>query len=257
MKNNKILIIVILNLFFSNFNYAQCIKGNCDNGQGEWKYLDGSIVKAEFKNQAYTYAIKTFPDGTVYQGEFMKAQFDGKGYLKKKNGDFMIGFFKKDTLYSGYEYKNNMIIQKMPKISNAELTKIGQGVSQLKKEEQQTQVTTETKPQEIVPSTKPISTTVESHRIMNANPKDALYTHFMYTGKLVNDVPEDDKVTGVYYSEINELYTYTGQYRIVKREGTGEIQNSKYTLQKAKKNKQKIAEKYSAEFKNDIEQIKQ
>lgn len=254
MKLNNFLIIVILNLLFSNFTYAQCTKGNCDNGQGEWKYLDGSIVKAEFKNQAYTYAIKTFPDGTVYQGEFVKAQFDGKGYLKKKNGDFMIGIFKKDTLYSGYEYKNKLIIQKMPKISNAELTKIGQGVSQLKKEEQQTEVTTETKPQEVVPPTKPMSTTVESQRIMNPNPKDFSYTHFLYTGKLVNGLPNDEKGIGIYYSEINELYTYTGSYKNGKREGEGEIQNSKYTLQKAKKNKLKLPDKYSAEFINDIEQ---
>ena len=62
-------------LLWCNISFAECIEGNCVDGQGTYMYANGDIYAGEFKEGAMhgrgTY-ITT--DGSTYAGEFK----DGK-----------------------------------------------------------------------------------------------------------------------------------------------------------------------------------
>ena len=65
----KLLGILVLGLLWCNVGFAECIKGDCNNGYGTYTYANGSKYVGEYKdgkrNGPGTY---TFANGTVDKG---------------------------------------------------------------------------------------------------------------------------------------------------------------------------------------------
>ena len=74
----KFLGIVVLGLLLSGNAYAECIKGDCNNGYGVW----------------------IFSDGDKYSGNYKKGKMHGYGTYEYTNGDIAVGEFKKDKFKS-------------------------------------------------------------------------------------------------------------------------------------------------------------
>ena len=117
MKKLSILIILLISQFSFNLS-AECIEGNCVNGQGtfnlpngdqyigEWKdhkrhgqgtynYLDGNQYIGEWKdNTKHGKGTYTWSDGSQYIGEWKDGNYHGQGTLTWANGDQHIGEWK-------------------------------------------------------------------------------------------------------------------------------------------------------------------
>ena len=65
----KLSLYVFLSLLWCNVSFAECIKGDCNNGYGTYTYANGSKYVGEWKdgkeNGQGTY---TFANGTVDKG---------------------------------------------------------------------------------------------------------------------------------------------------------------------------------------------
>ena len=81
----KLLIIVVLGLFWSNLALAKCIQGDCKNGKGTWQYKKLPVKYiGEFRNgMAHGKAIVEFTDVAElkYVGEFKDSHTYGPGTL--------------------------------------------------------------------------------------------------------------------------------------------------------------------------------
>ena len=78
----KVLVAVLVMLFWCNVSFAGCIQGNCKNGQGTWRYDDGAKYVGEFKNggffsfgERHGQGTYTYPDGSVVVAIFKKDDF--------------------------------------------------------------------------------------------------------------------------------------------------------------------------------------
>ena len=75
----KIFSILIFSLFLTGSAYAECIQGNCQNGQGtfikkgEYQYV-GQFKDGKFHGQG----TGTFPNGEKYVGEFKDGKRNGQ-----------------------------------------------------------------------------------------------------------------------------------------------------------------------------------
>ena len=75
-------------------SYAECLRGNCKNGNGAFKY-DYDIYEGDFKEWTrHGYGTLTFADGGSYSGEWKKGRPDGAGTKMYANGDIYVGNFK-------------------------------------------------------------------------------------------------------------------------------------------------------------------
>lgn len=75
---------------------AQCLKGDCHNGLGVYKYPSGAIYEGKFYNgKIADSGTLYFSNGNVYQGDWKNQYRDGKGELKFANGDNYKGDFEK------------------------------------------------------------------------------------------------------------------------------------------------------------------
>ena len=73
---------------------AQCVKGNCQNGYGTFKYQSGAAYQGNFKDgQIHGQGILYFSNGDKYIGEWENRYREGKGKLTFHNGDIYQGNF--------------------------------------------------------------------------------------------------------------------------------------------------------------------
>ena len=83
MKNLFATVIVL----FSFISNSQCIKGNCENGEGTYKYVDNGTFVGVFKN------------GDAYKGVFTNTKFSKpiifEGYFMDTDNGPVIDFTKK------------------------------------------------------------------------------------------------------------------------------------------------------------------
>ena len=115
----RVLILTILS-GVSQLAVAQCIEGNCKNGQGTYIYDSGAKYVGQYKNgkingtgtlyfsngNRYTGQWKNnyregrgrlaYDNGDVYQGEFSKSKLAGEGVMTYANGDKYEGKFADD-----------------------------------------------------------------------------------------------------------------------------------------------------------------
>jgi hypothetical protein len=124
----KAILILVIGLFWCNASFAECIEGNCKNGQGTYTWTDGAKYVGEFKDgkfhgqgtftfpdgRKYVGEYKdgsphgqgtfTFPDGDKYVGEFKDGKFHGQGTYTFPNGDKYVGEFKDDKRHGQGTY---------------------------------------------------------------------------------------------------------------------------------------------------------
>ena len=72
----KFLAIIILGLLWCNVGFAECIKGDCNNGYGTYIYEDGRQYVGEWKDgERHGQGILTTADGSKWvleNGEMVK-----------------------------------------------------------------------------------------------------------------------------------------------------------------------------------------
>jgi len=65
----KLLGILVLGLLWCNTGFAECIKGDCNNGYGTYTYANGSKYVGEWKDgKFHGQGNLTYIDGTVEKG---------------------------------------------------------------------------------------------------------------------------------------------------------------------------------------------
>ena len=90
-----ILALSLLISFYSANVFGQCVKGNCDNGQGTYKYSHGTEYEGQWKNgQLNGQGILTYPDGSKYVGQWKDNQRHGKGAYLYSDGSKYVGQFE-------------------------------------------------------------------------------------------------------------------------------------------------------------------
>ncbi len=75
--------------------YAECISGNCENGQGTMTYADGGTYVGQWKDGKYhgqgTYTVA---DGEKYVGEWKDGNMHGQGTMTYADGSTYVGQWK-------------------------------------------------------------------------------------------------------------------------------------------------------------------
>jgi hypothetical protein len=78
---------------------AQCIEGNCENGEGKFLYKDNSLYEGKFENKkANGFGTCMYANGNVYRGEWKDHNFEGKGVLTYYTGTVYAGIWAKGQL---------------------------------------------------------------------------------------------------------------------------------------------------------------
>ena len=91
----KLLLCLPLFLIWCNWSYAQCISGDCVNGQGTFVTPSGLKYVGEFKNGIREgQGTFTTPSGLKYVGEFKNGKSEGQGTLTYPDGSKFSGQFK-------------------------------------------------------------------------------------------------------------------------------------------------------------------
>lgn len=74
---------------------TECIKGNCENGSGTYKWTEGDVYEGQWKdgkmNGQGTYK---YPDGGVYVGQYKNNIQNGQGTFKYSDGGVYEGQWK-------------------------------------------------------------------------------------------------------------------------------------------------------------------
>jgi hypothetical protein len=95
-------LLIILGVLISGAVQAQCIKGDCENGQGTYMLPDGSKYVGSFiEGKIGDRGILYFKNGDKYLGEWHEQMREGKGKLIFASGDVYVGDFKNNR-FSGY-----------------------------------------------------------------------------------------------------------------------------------------------------------
>lgn len=117
MKKLLCLSIIVVFTFFQNAS-AQCIQGNCYDGQGVYVYPSGAKYKGQFrKGKINGQGILYFSNGNKYIGKWVDHYRQGKGRLVFTNGDVYDGNFRKSKFHgiglmafaNGDQYKGNWV----------------------------------------------------------------------------------------------------------------------------------------------------
>lgn len=93
------IILLMIALCFCSVVLAQCLKGDCQNGHGTYRYADGTTYIGDFKNNLPNgRGICYFKEGDTYVGEWRNKEFHGRGAYHLKNGQSMRGIWEKGKL---------------------------------------------------------------------------------------------------------------------------------------------------------------
>ena len=101
LKKTSIYFVFIAMVSLHVYANAECIKGNCINGQGTFVAANGDKFVGEFwDGKYYGQGIFTWADGQKYEGEFSGNQANGHGIFTGTNGVKYVGMFE-DNKYNG------------------------------------------------------------------------------------------------------------------------------------------------------------
>jgi hypothetical protein len=93
----KLLGIIVLGLLLSGNAYADCIKGDCKNGYGEYVFSDGSKYSGYWAKRKKTgEGTYEWANGDKYEGGWKKNNFSGKGTMTTADGWSYSGTWLKD-----------------------------------------------------------------------------------------------------------------------------------------------------------------
>ena len=95
----KLLGIIFLGLLLSGNAYAECIKGDCENGYGEWRFTNsdrsGLYSGNWIKGKRTGHGKYAWDYGQVYEGGFLKGKQHGQGKTIYSDGSTYEGTYKK------------------------------------------------------------------------------------------------------------------------------------------------------------------
>lgn len=95
----KLINLIFLVITFPVLLQAQCIKGDCIDGNGKYKFKDKSIYEGHFKNgYMHGKGSLVFSEGH-YVGSFIRNKRDGEGRIIYNSGDAYIGQFKHNLFH--------------------------------------------------------------------------------------------------------------------------------------------------------------
>lgn len=92
----RLLIILLLSALAAAGANAQCVAGNCQNGQGTYVYPSGAKYIGNFRNgEIHGVGVCYYTDGSKYSGEWKSRYPDGKGTKTYSDGTKRTGMWKK------------------------------------------------------------------------------------------------------------------------------------------------------------------
>jgi hypothetical protein len=96
----KLITILVLGLLLSGNAYAECVQGNCVNGQGTQTFPNGDKYVGEWKdNKRHGKGTYTWSSGHTYVGEWKDNKRHGQGTYTSSSGDQFVGEFKNNTMF--------------------------------------------------------------------------------------------------------------------------------------------------------------
>ena len=89
---------MIAGLLLSGNAYAGCIKGDCENGYGTFKWPDGSTITGGWsKGSAHGQGTLKYADGSIYTGGWSKGFAHGQATITYANGEKYVGEWRKNN----------------------------------------------------------------------------------------------------------------------------------------------------------------
>lgn len=91
---SRVFLVLTLTFLTSFTLIGQCVKGDCNNGQGTYIYKSGSKFSGTFKNgRIHKFGTLYFSDGRIYKGEWVNQRRHGLGVMKFLDGSIYSGSF--------------------------------------------------------------------------------------------------------------------------------------------------------------------
>ena len=73
---------------------AQCVQGDCYNGNGTFVFKSGAKYSGKFRNgKIYNFGTLYFRDGSIYTGQWKNQRREGAGKITYPNGSIYVGEF--------------------------------------------------------------------------------------------------------------------------------------------------------------------
>lgn len=92
----SILSLTFLLFFINNQLIAQCVSGDCQNGDGVYVLPSGAKYYGGFKDgEIHGHGICKYTDGSVYEGQWASRFPEGQGTMTYKDGTKRSGYWKK------------------------------------------------------------------------------------------------------------------------------------------------------------------
>lgn len=98
-------LLIFIGILISGALHAQCLKGDCENGQGTYLLPDGSKYVGTFSDgKIGDRGILYFKNGDKYLGDWTEQKREGQGKLIFASGDVYVGQFKNNRFYGYGEF---------------------------------------------------------------------------------------------------------------------------------------------------------
>tara|TARA_B100001778_G_scaffold178964_1_gene147191 strand:+ start:7068 stop:7490 length:423 start_codon:yes stop_codon:yes gene_type:complete len=96
MERIALITLLFIGGFVINAN-AQCVKGNCFNGSGTWKFANGDKYEGQWvDSKMHGFGKYEFANGDRYNGDFHDNKRDGSGTYVWKDKGIYKGQWKAD-----------------------------------------------------------------------------------------------------------------------------------------------------------------
>ena len=91
----KFSLYTLIGLLFCNVGFAECVEGDCINGQGTYTLASGGKYIGEFKDNKYHgKGTTTLTSGEKYVGEYKDGKYHGQGTYTFTDGEKYVGEWK-------------------------------------------------------------------------------------------------------------------------------------------------------------------